>query len=163
LFLLGLTCGSVYFLGTLYWTSAVMEVFGGLGWPLATAISLLLVAYLALYPALFAVIVGTTATRLGLVAIGLSPAIWVATEFARGYLFSGFPWVLLGYSQVAVLPVAQSASVVGVFGVSGLVAFVNACLAYAVVARTVWRRAGSAAIAAGCLGIVSVWGQARLH
>ena len=36
---------------------------------------------------------------------------WVATEYARGVLLSGFPWVPLGNSQVTVLPVAQMASV----------------------------------------------------
>ena len=60
------------------------------------------------------------------------PAAWVATEFFRGVVFGGFPWVLLGDSQVTVLPVAQLASVLGVYGVSALVAFVNASIAYAV-------------------------------
>ena len=49
----------------------------------------------------------------------LAPAAWVATEFLRGFLFGGFPWVPLGNSQVTVLPVAQLASVLGVYGVSG--------------------------------------------
>ena len=26
-------------------------------------------------------------------------SVWVATELGRTYLFTGFPWVLLGYSQ----------------------------------------------------------------
>jgi apolipoprotein N-acyltransferase len=39
----------------------------------------------------------------------------------RAYLFTGFPWVLLGYSQATVLPVAQLASVFGVYGLSALV------------------------------------------
>ena len=37
-------------------------------------------------------------------AILLAPAIWVSTELARTYFWSGFPWVLLGYSQTTVLP-----------------------------------------------------------
>ena len=59
-------------------------------------------------------------------ALFFAPAAWVATEFLRGYLFGGFPWVPLGNSQVTVLPVAQLASVLGVYGLSALVAFVNA-------------------------------------
>ena len=35
-------------------------------------------------------------------------------------MWDGFPWVLLGYSQVTVLPVAQAASIVGVYGLSAL-------------------------------------------
>ena len=40
----------------------------------------------------------------------------------RTYFWSGFPWLLLGYSQTTVLPIAQFASVVGVFGMSALTA-----------------------------------------
>ncbi len=64
-------------------------------------------------------------------ALFFAPAAWVATEFLRGYLFGGFPWVPLGNSQVTVLPVAQLASVLGVYGLSALVAFVNAAIAFA--------------------------------
>jgi hypothetical protein len=52
----------------------------------------------------------------------LFAAPWVATEFFRGYLFGGFPWVPLGNSQVTILPIAQLASVIGVYGLSALVA-----------------------------------------
>ena len=58
---------------------------------------------------------------------------WVATEYLRGYFLTGFPWVPLGNSQVTVLPVAQLASVLGVYGLSALVAYVNATLAYSLV------------------------------
>jgi len=47
----------------------------------------------------------------------------------RTYFLTGFPWVLLGYSQAPVLPIAQLASVFGVYGVSMLVAAVSAALA----------------------------------
>ena len=55
-----------------------------------------------------------------------APLVWVATELGRTYIFTGFPWVLLGYSQVTVLPIAQLASLFGVYGVSALVASVSA-------------------------------------
>ncbi len=80
---------------------------------------LLLAAYLALFPALTALITARLVNRAGTRALLLMPAAWVATEFARGYLFGGFPWVPLGNSQVTVLPVAQLASVLGVYGLSG--------------------------------------------
>ena len=49
-----------------------------------------------------------------------APVVWVATELGRTLHLTGFPWVLLGYSQVTVLPIAQLASLVGVYGVSML-------------------------------------------
>ena len=55
--------------------------------------------------------------------------VWVTTELGRAHLFTGFPWVLLGYSQTPVLAIAQLASVFGVYGVSALVAAVSAALA----------------------------------
>ena len=60
-----------------------------------------------------------------------APLVWVATELGRTYVFTGFPWVLLGYSQTTVLPIAQLASVVGVYGVSALVASVSAAVVLA--------------------------------
>ena len=80
------------------------------------------VAYLALFPALFAVVMRRLTIALGPSALAAAPFVWVATELGRTYIFTGFPWVLLGYSQATVLPIAQLASVFGVFGVSALVA-----------------------------------------
>ena len=51
---LGLTTGIVYFTGTLYWITRVMVVYGGLPLWVAVLVNALLVAYLALFPALFA-------------------------------------------------------------------------------------------------------------
>ena len=70
-------------------------------------------------------------TRAGRSALFFAPAAWIATEYLRGFLFGGFPWVPLGNSQVTVLAVAQVASVLGVYGLSALVAFVNASIAFA--------------------------------
>jgi apolipoprotein N-acyltransferase len=136
-FYLGLTSGLVYFIGTIYWTGSVIRTFGGLAAPVALLGMLLLAFTLALFPAVTALITARLVRRAGTAALLLMPAAWVATEYARGFpfIFGGFPWVPLGNSQVTVLPVAQLASVVGVYGLSALVAFVNAALAYAVLSR----------------------------
>ncbi len=63
------------------------------------------------------------------------PIVWVGLEYARTHFLSGFPWVLLGYGQASMLPIAQFASVLGIFGVSLLVISINAAVAYAFVAR----------------------------
>ena len=129
-FLLGLVTGIIFFTGTLYWITQVMAVYGGLPTIVAVLINALLIAYLSLFPALFAMIVGRLSLAAGPRALLAAPFVWVATELGRTYLLTGFPWVLLGYSQVTNLPVAQLASVCGVFGLSGLVAGVSASLAY---------------------------------
>ena len=126
---MGVTTGAVYFGGTLYWISRVMVLYGDLpGW-VALLVNAALVAYLALFTALFALVVRRSVMAFGPSALVASPLVWVATELGRTYLFTGFPWVLLGYSQATVLPIAQLASVFGVYGVSALVASVSAGLA----------------------------------
>ena len=105
-----------------------------------------------------------------------APVVWVATELGRTYVFSGFPWVLLGYSQVTVLPIAQLASVFGVYGVSMLVAAVSAALAMAAAGPASasalrgfggtrktghYVRFAPAALVLAIVLIVAVWGSRR--
>ena len=71
--------------------------------------------------------------RFGSPGLLLAPAAWVAMEYLRGILFGGFPWIPLGNAMVTLLPVAQLASVVGVYGLSLFVALVNAGFAVAAI------------------------------
>ena len=144
---LGLLTGVVHFAGTLYWIPPVMVSFGGLPLPIAWGVHALLVLYLAIFPALFAAALADLVTRYGPRAVFLAPAVWVATELGRMYLFTGFPWTLVGYSQMGVITIAQTASVVGVLGVSALVLLLNAATAYALIAGPRLRIAPIAATA----------------
>jgi apolipoprotein N-acyltransferase len=161
-FLLGLVTGLGYFAGTVYWTPAVVQTFGGLNWPLAVGAGSLLVAYLALFPALFAVITARLCARFGPLALLLSPAVWVATELLRRWVLGGFPWVLLGYSQAGVLPVVQAASLVGVYGLSAEVVLASAAVVLAVRARGRLRVAAPVSIALA-IGALALWGQWRIQ
>lgn len=157
-FRLGFITGAAYFAGTIYWTGTVVQQFGGLSWPVAVIVAALLVAYLALFPGLFALCLGWLGSTIGDRAILLAPAIWVSTELARTYFWSGFPWVLLGYSQTTVLPIAQVASIVGVYGLSALVAFVSAALSHFVI----FRSRAAMGVAAAILAALALWGNYRL-
>jgi apolipoprotein N-acyltransferase len=160
-FLMGLLTGVVYFVGTVYWTSTVVATYGNLPTPVAIFAMVLLALYLSLFPAVMALVTSRLVARGGAGALFLAPAAWVATEFFRGYLFGGFPWVPLGNSQVTVLPIVQLASLLGVYGVSALVAFVNASIAYALVTTG---RARVTAIAAASVVLLTagVWGAWRI-
>lgn len=75
-------------------------------------------------------------TRFGAATPLLVGAAWAAAELARGRLLNGTltyvgnsPWATLGYSQAGFTPLVQIAAVTGVYGVSFLVAAVNAGLA----------------------------------
>jgi apolipoprotein N-acyltransferase len=160
-FLLGFVAGVGYFGGTVYWTGAVVTQFGGLSWPVGVVVAAALVAYLSLFPALFTLCLGWLGAKFGARAIMLAPAIWVTTELGRTYFWSGFPWLLLGYSQTTVLPIAQFASVVGVFGLSAVVAAVSAALAYFVISRSPGSIA-SLGVVAVVLVAIAAWGYRRL-
>ena len=160
-FLLGLVAGAVYFIGTVYWTSTVVATYGNLPTALAVFAMVLLALYLSLFPALAALVTSRLISRVGAAALFVAPAAWVATEFLRGFLFGGFPWVPLGNSQVTVLPVAQLASVLGVYGLSALVALVNAVIAYALLTTGASRFKALAAAAALLAGI-GLWGASRV-
>jgi apolipoprotein N-acyltransferase len=158
---LGLASGVVYFAGTVYWTSGVMAQYGGILTPLAALIAGLLVAYLALFPAVFALVVAMIVRRLGSRALLVAPAAWVAAELARTLLFGGFPWALVGYSQTSVLPIAQLASLLGVYGLSLVVVLASAALALAAVARD---RSGLVAVGVVLVIVIGIatWGRARV-
>jgi apolipoprotein N-acyltransferase len=163
-FALGLVTGGVYFTGTLYWITRVMALYGGISGWVAVLINLALIAYLALFPAVFAIIVRRIVIAHGASALMAAPLVWVATELGRTYLLTGFPWVLLGYSQVGVLPVAQSASVFGVYGLSMLVAAMSAALAIVAVKHPADAGYSRYLPAAGVLALVAgiaVWGSRR--
>jgi apolipoprotein N-acyltransferase len=161
-FLLGLATGVIYFTGTLYWITRVMAVYGGLQTWVAVLINGALIAYLAVFPALFALFTRRIVMAYGRPALLAAPIVWVATELGRSYITS-FPWELLGYSQVTVLPIAQLASLFGVYGLSMLVAAVSAALAFAAAGP----RQGPVRYipAAGALMMVlaiAVWGSRRV-
>jgi apolipoprotein N-acyltransferase len=160
-FLIGWIAGVVYFAVALYWLVDVMTIYGGLSTPVAIVVAFLLHAYLALFPALATWVIAVACRAFGAQALLLAPAAWVTGELGRTYVWSGFPWALLGYSQVHVLPVAQAASVFGVYGLSMLLAFTSAAIAYALVGRE--RRYVPAAIAAVLIAAVGIWGAARLR
>lgn len=133
---LGLLSGWVAFSGTLYWTVGTMTTYGGLSTPVAVGAAGLLVGYLSLYVGAFAAMVGATVRRFGVTGLWAAPCYWVALEWTRGWAGGGFPWVPLGSSQASVLPVAQLASVTGVYGLSWVVALVGTAAAVLALSRS---------------------------
>jgi len=161
-FLLGLAAGAVYFTGTLYWLVETMTSFGGLHPALAVFAAGMLVAYLSLFPAAFAAIVARLTRTFGHAALLIAPSVWVTTELGRQYVWDGFPWLLIGYSQVTVLPVAQIASVVGVYGLGLVLAAAASAAAYIALSagRRRWVVAGTTV---GAIAACALWGAWRMH
>lgn len=94
---------------------------------LAPGVWLLLTSYLALYPAVF--LAGYRwLLRRGVPAWSAAAPLWVALEFLRNYLFSGFPWVQLGYAHYQIPALLAVAPVAGVWGLSLITVLVNSGL-----------------------------------
>jgi apolipoprotein N-acyltransferase len=163
IFLLGEITGVVYLTGTLYWLTDTMVTFGGLAWILAFIAAEILIFYLALFPALFGLAFAFARRRLGIGALLLTPFIWVATELGRTYLLTGFPWVLLGYSQMPLLSLLQAASLFGIYVISFIVASTSAVIAYCLYERNNIARIASIATVAVMIVVAMLWGHARLE
>ncbi len=104
---------------------------------------------------------GTASTAPPVRSAVLFAALWLLSEWLRGVVFTGFPWLAIGYSQTPPSPLGGLLPVIGVYGVGGVVAFVAALLAFMPRAdwlrpRRVWRPALTVAVlfagGAGLLG-----------
>ena len=130
-FLLGYICGIAWYAGTCYWIYDTMRLYGGLSAATALLVLLLFCLYLGLYHGAFGLLVSLLARpndyRRALV---VSPFLWVAIELARTRI-TGFPWNLLGISQVDNIALSRIASATGVYGISLEIALVNVALAVA--------------------------------
>lgn len=125
----GFAFGLGAFLGGVSWVYVSLHQFGGLAAPLAALATLLFCGYLALFPALAgAVSVGLARDRGGLVRAVVFAGAWTLAEWLRGSLFTGFPWLLVGYAQTPPSPLAGYAPVLGVYGVSLVTALLGAAL-----------------------------------
>ncbi|MCL2918078.1 apolipoprotein N-acyltransferase [Shewanella litorisediminis] len=103
------------------WVHVSIDRFGGL--PLVVSLSLmaLLALYLALYPALAGMLYARLKTAHALPnLLLLFPALWILTEWARGWMLTGFPWLWAGYSQTDG-PLLPLAAFIGVQGIGALV------------------------------------------
>jgi len=131
--LLGMAWGAGCFLCGVSWVYVSLSEFGGMAPPFAAAATLLFCLYLALFPALVASLFHRwqrNALRDALLFAGL----WTLAEWLRGTLFTGFPWLAVGYAQSPPSPLAGWASVLGVYGVGFVVALIGGLLAAG------WRR-----------------------
>ena len=126
-FRVGYVGGLTFWLASLYWLLLMPAVgFPILGW-------FALSAYVALYFGTWVWFISTFSFQLspwiGRVRWTLTgAAAWVALEFLRGWLFSGFPWSFLGASQYKLIPLIQIAATTGVYGVSFLVVWLSLAL-----------------------------------
>jgi apolipoprotein N-acyltransferase len=115
---LGWWFGLGLFLTGVSWVYVSLHDFGAMPAPLAALATLLFCAFLALFPAAAAYVYSKLRAPTSVKLTLALPAIWMLTEWVRGWVFTGFPWLALGYAQVPLSPLAGYAPIFGVYGLT---------------------------------------------
>lgn len=144
---LGLAFGLGLFGVGIYWIYISLHDFGGMPAVMAVFATFMLSLFMALFPAA----TGWSARKLGNPWLGI-PVLWVLSEWVRGWIFTGFPWLLAGYSQIPGSPLAGFAPVLGIHGVS-LATVLSAGLLAAMALH--WRQ--SAVLFRGAALLILLW------
>ena len=126
---LGFCFGLGFFLTGVSWVYISLHDVGGMAAPIAFTATLLFCVYLALFPALAGYLSRRLASADFWCNVFLLAGLWTLTEWLRGWLFTGFPWLALGYSQTSPSPLAGYAAVLGVYGIGYLAALIAAAFA----------------------------------
>jgi len=154
---LGWAYGVGYFASSTHWLYISLHKYGGMPGALAALSVLGLSMFLALYPALAAWsarrLCGQHKTLLLCLAL---PATWAISEWLRSWVFTGFPWASIGYSQIPGAPLAGFAAVIGIYGVGYLLALSCATLVWLLQHRdALLARRPAAMLAVG--GMLALW------
>ena len=160
----GFAFGLGYFLAGVSWVYVSLHDYGSMAAPLAALATFLFCAFLALLPALAGWLARRFAARNTASILLFSAATFTLCEWVRGWIFTGFPWITIGTSQVPDSPLAGFAPLAGVYGVTLVACVVAALLAAAArpfEARGArWRVLAIAAVIVAACGLLRVidWG-----
>jgi apolipoprotein N-acyltransferase len=125
-FRLGITAGLAHYLTLIYWVIVALKHYGNIPVVASFGLLVLLSTYLALYPACFAMVLTyIRGTRFFLLK---TASLWIALEYVRAKILTGFPWCLLGYTQFRRPEVLQIADLAGVYAVSFVLVLCNVLL-----------------------------------
>ena len=126
--LIGLSFGLGFFLTGVSWVYVSLSVFGGMPWWLAGIGAFLFCAVMALFPMLAGWLFKRWQPAVFWQQALLFAALIAAVDWLRSWIFTGFPWLAVGYSQASPSPLAGFAPLLGVHGLSLLVALSAALL-----------------------------------
>jgi len=128
-FLKGFLFGFIYNLLSMYWIAYVLMQYGNLPLIVSLMLLILLVCYLSLYTAVFFKIYTLFDNKL---PIYLQPVVagivWSFLEIIRAKLMTGFPWMLIAYTQHSFLPMMQNSKYITVYGIGFFIVFTNVSL-----------------------------------
>jgi apolipoprotein N-acyltransferase len=139
-----------------HWLYVSLHVYGGLPSLLAIAAVLLLAASLGLLYGIalyLAARLARTFQSPTITALLILPAFWMLADWTRGWIFTGFPWLVTGYAHTQ-SPLSGFASLVGVYGLGWLAALMAGALALLIHLRGRHRIALSVLVALPVAGML---------
>jgi len=151
---LGFLFGLGLFGAGVYWVYTSIHIFGDVPITLAVIITMGMIAILSAYPALVGYLLNryfpiNQSSKL----LCAFPAIWVCSEWVRSWLFTGFPWLFLGYSQTN-SPLKGFAPLLSVYGVSLALAMSSGLIVNAVIQ---YKRQAYRVFFFNLLALVLIW------
>lgn len=156
-FVLGWMSQTVAWLVMVPWVVRVMSYYGGLPYAAGVAIFVAMALFLGTYGGLFAALVHRLRLGSKFLPWLLVPAAWAAVEYARTYLFSGFPWNLIATAMVDYASVVQLDRFAGPYFLGALVVLPSAVIAWWITQKP---QGVTRVFVGGSLGIVMMvwWG-----
>ncbi len=171
-FYLGLCAGLAHYITLLYWLAYTMSTYGNLPLYVSVPVLLLLSTYMALFVALFSMATLHLCPNPSFFVF-TPPLVWVSLEYIRSFLFTGFPWELIGHTQFKLINIIQISDIFGVYGVSFCIVLGNtvAFSVYLCLAGKDWKqkriqtRLAAGALAAFVAIFSAVWfyGKWRIY
>ncbi|WP_459680862.1 apolipoprotein N-acyltransferase [Vibrio comitans] len=136
--LIGYLWGIGLFATGISWVHVSIDTFGGMPKAASLLLMALLVGYLSIYSALFtALFTRFNGNKNWFKALLVTPALWLVCDWLRGWALTGFPWLLLGYTQID-SPLAGLAPIGGVDLISMWVMAISSSVAMIINRRT-WK------------------------
>ena len=159
-FCLGFAWGLGAFCAGVSWLTIALSRYGGVFLPVAVIVVFLFCAFLSLYPALAGAFYARWRRGGVLRRALLFAGLWMLAEWLRGTLFTGFPWLAIGYSQTPPSPVAGYFPIMGVYGVGGVLAFVAGLFGVCAADRVGGGAADHLRVPAVLIGLICIGGWA---
>ncbi len=119
---LGFAFGLGLFLAGIGWIYIALNVYGGMPMPVAALATFLFCAFYALFFAVVGWLQARWHFSVTLRLLIVMPVLIALADWSRMWMFTGFPWLVLGYTQVPASPLSGFAPMLGVFGVTWLLA-----------------------------------------
>ena len=131
-----------------YWIYISLHTYGGMPGMMAGFSTLVLAAFLSLFLAAAGALSKHISSNQPYVMVIAAPIFWALSDWVRSWIFTGFPWLTMGYSQLPHSPLAGYVPIVGVYGVSFITVLVASLIIFLFTknATRIWRNGAIGAL-----------------